>query len=125
MGHKQAGPVRQLLKESEQLAHQIKHPHALGMVLLVKGISAYELGDIPSASTNCEAAEEMLRTHCSGVAWELASARLFGTWSRFRLGQIAYLLDRVPVLQREAEERGDLYGYLAMTLGTFAVIQPD
>ncbi len=117
IGFKQAPRVARLLDIAEQLSQQTDNPHAAGINLLARGISAYELGRIRESADYCDAAEDLLRTQCSGVPWELASARLFGSWSRYRLGEIASLVDRVPALEREAAERGDLYGRLAMTLG--------
>ena len=117
MGHKMAPRVRQLLDEAMRLAREIGNPLAEATALLTSGISSYEMGQIREAREYCDAAEEMLRTQCSGVAWELASARLFGTWSHYRLGRFAGLVERLPELERETAERGDLYGWLAMVLG--------
>ncbi len=117
IGAGQAPRVASLLGVAKQLSQQTDNPHAAGMHLLASGISAYEMGQIRASSDYCDAAEDLLRTQCSGVPWELASARLFGSWSKYRLGDIASLVDRVPALEREAAERGDLYGRLAMTLG--------
>ncbi len=117
MGVAQEPRVTALLETAKNLSAQIDNPHAAGMHLLACGISSYEMGAIRRSQEYCEAAEELLRTQCSGVPWELASARLFGSWSRYRLGDIQFLVDRVPALEREAAERGDLYGKLAMTLG--------
>lgn len=117
IGAVQAPRVATLLGVAKQLLQQTDNPHAAGIHLLASGISAYEMGQIRTSADYCEAAEDLLRTQCSGVPWELASARLFGSWSRYRLGDIASLVDRVPALEREAAERGDLYGRLAMTLG--------
>lgn len=130
-GVKTAPRVKWLLDLAHQLAQQLQNPHAIGMHLLAAGISAYETGQIRASNDYCDAAEELLRTQCSGVAWELASVRLFGTWSRYRLGDVANLVERVPALEREAAERGDLYGRLAMALGcpriamTLATDRPD
>ena len=117
MGVKQVPRVKWLLAEANRLAQQIENPHAAAMVLLLSGVSSYEMGQLPQARDDCRAAEELLRTQCSGVAWELACARLFGSWSQYRLGDIGPLVERIPVLEREAAERGDLYGRLVMALG--------
>jgi serine/threonine protein kinase len=117
MGVKMAARAEQRLETAKELAHKIGNPHAIGVVILVSGICAYEAGRIAECRSYAETAEEVLRTQCSGVAWELACARLFSTWSSYRLGDIASLVQRVPVLEHEAEERGDLYSRLVMALG--------
>ena len=117
MGHKMAPRVHHLLDEAMQLAKQIGNPQAEALALLTSGVASYEMGQMREAREYCDGAEEMLRTQCSGVAWELATARLFGTWAHYRLGRIAYLVERLPELERETSERGDLYGWLAIVLG--------
>jgi serine/threonine protein kinase len=117
MGIKMVPRVEQLLAKARSIATEINNPHAIGLSFVVSGIAAYETGNLRAACQFCEAAEEVLGTQCSGVAWELACARLFGSWSRYRLGDIAFLIERVPQFEREASERGDLYGMLAMATG--------
>ena len=117
MGHKMAPRVHHLLDEAMRLAKEIGNPQAEALALLTAGVAAYEMGQMREAREYCDGAEEMLRTQCSGVAWELATARLFGTWAHYRLGRIAYLVERLPELERETSERGDLYGWLAIVLG--------
>jgi serine/threonine protein kinase len=114
MGIKKVPRVERLLAKARNIADS---PHASGLALVASGIAAYETGNLPAACEFCETSEEVLGTQCNGVSWELACARLFGSWSRYRLGDIAFLIERVPQFEREAAERGDLYGMLAMATG--------
>jgi hypothetical protein len=54
-------------------------------------------------------AEELLREQCTGVAWELATARLVDCVSLFFLGEIRELRARLPKLVENSRSRGDLY----------------
>ncbi len=115
------GPVRArtagLLQASETLARRINHPHALGMVTLATGIAAYMEGRWKSAREFSERAEGIFRDRCTGVTWELDTTHSFALWSLFFLGEVAELIRRLPLLIKEARERGDLYA--ATNLGTF------
>jgi eukaryotic-like serine/threonine-protein kinase len=53
--------------------------------------------------------EAILLERCTGVVWELGTARLMGCASLFFMGRFRELLSRVPALLQDAEGRGDLY----------------
>jgi hypothetical protein len=65
------------------------------------------------------AAEGLLANDCTGVVWELDSARLFRMWSHYQLGELKTVKSRFPVLLKDAEDRGDLYASAAIN-GLFA-----
>ena len=66
--------------------------------------------------TYAEPAEAIFRDHCTGVAWEIDTARIFALWSLNFLGEIAELRRRWSDLVKDAKERGDMY--MSGTLGT-------
>ena len=98
-----------LLETAEALGRRLDHPHALGMVTLAKGVSRFLAGDWPRAQEFCDLAEDTFRDHCTGVAWELDTARTISLWSLFFTGNVIQLKSRLPNLIREANERGNLY----------------
>jgi hypothetical protein len=98
-----------LLAKAEALASQTGQPHAIGLCNCFAGAAAYLEGRWGDARRLCAEAERIFRERCSGVAWESATARVFGLWSLFYLGELAEMSARVPQLLKEAEERGDLY----------------
>jgi hypothetical protein len=98
-----------LLEAADALSQQVSHPHALGMVALANGISAYLEGRFRLALENCDRAEQTFRDGCTGVAWELDTAHTFALWSLTYLGEVAELSRRRPTLLKESRERGDLY----------------
>jgi hypothetical protein len=73
-------------------------------------------GDVPAYA---EPAEAIFRDHCTGVAWEIDTARIFEQWSLNFLGQMAELRRRWSVLIRDAKERDDMY--MLGTLGTLTM----
>src|SRR5262249_48958327 len=102
------------------LAAKVGNPHALGLVSLNGAVAAFMQGRWRDALRLCERAERVFRDSCTGVTWELDSAQLFGLSSLWRLGEVADLRERLPVLLQQAEERGDLFALAS--LGT--VITP-
>ncbi len=117
----QGGPARQrtarLIDAADALARRIDHPHAMGLVMLCRGIAGYMEGRWKDGRQFSEQAEAIFRDRCTGVAWELDTAHSFSNWSLFFLGEVAELSRRLPLLLQEARERGDLYS--ATNLGTF------
>ncbi len=103
------GQANRKLEIAEAIARRLNHPHALGMVTLAKGVSRFLAGDWASAQEYCDLAEGTFRDHCTGVAWELDTARTISLWSLYFMGDIARLTSRLPSLIREANERGNLY----------------
>jgi hypothetical protein len=106
-----------LIDAANTLAQRIGHPHALGMVMLCRGIAGYMEGRWKDGQQFSDQAEAIFRDRCTGVAWELDTAHSFSNWSLFFLGEVAELIRRLPLLLQEARERGDLYA--ATNLGTF------
>ena len=66
--------------------------------------------------TFAEPAEAIFRDQCTGVAWEIDTARIFALWSLNYLGEIGELRRRWSELMKDAKERGDMY--MTGTLGT-------
>src|SRR5204862_92577 len=54
----------------------------------------------------CDEAEAIFQG-CTGVWWEIGSARLFALWSLYYLGEMAELARRLPPLREDAASRGD------------------
>ncbi len=108
---------RKLLEAAETMAKQIDHPHALAMTLLMTGATAYHQGQWSRAQQFCERAQAILRAQCRGVTWELDTAHTFNLWSVAHMGRFSEMVQRTPVLLKEAEDRGDLFA--VTNLGTY------
>jgi hypothetical protein len=78
--------------------------------MVAEGMANYFQGKWKPALAMLDDAEKLLRERCVGVTWERDNAILFGVLARYYLGEIAELIDRVPVRLREAHDIGDLYG---------------
>jgi serine/threonine protein kinase/tetratricopeptide (TPR) repeat protein len=101
--------VRQLTDRTEALARRAGNPHAIGLALWARGLSAYLLGHWKEAADLCERAAEILRDQCTGVTWELTIAQRFMLSSLMFQGEIAEVSRRVPQLLATALEQGNLF----------------
>jgi tetratricopeptide (TPR) repeat protein len=106
-----------LTARAMEIARKVEDPHTLGWFYSTAGICAYLEGRWRSARASCENAEQILREHCTGVVWELNVNQLFSILALTMLGEIAELSRRVPLLLREARERGDLFGAINLCGG--------
>ncbi len=98
-----------------QAAERSQHPHAIALAHLASGISAYSSGRLQESKTECDSAEDILRERCTGVAWEITNARMFGSLASLFLGDFAGLRQRMGIALREARERGDIYAQTNLT----------
>jgi serine/threonine protein kinase/tetratricopeptide (TPR) repeat protein len=98
-----------LAERTERLAQRAANPHATGLAIWARGLSAYLVGDWKSAAELCERAAEVLRDECTGVNWELTIANRFMLSSLMFLGEMVEVSRRVPQLLTAALEQGNLF----------------
>ena len=99
----------QIAQQAEELAQRVGHPHAIGLSIWARGVSAYLVGDWKLAAELCEQAAEVLRDRCTGVTWELTIANRFMLSALLYLGELAEVSRRVPSLLSAALEQGNLF----------------
>ena len=109
--------TERLVAAAAGLADRIAHPHALGMASLSAGAAEFLIGRYHAGIEFLNRAEAIFKDRCTGVIWELDTARIFGLWSLFYLGRLAELRDRCQEIFHEARERGDRY--MVATPGPF------
>jgi len=73
---------------------------------------SYERGDFREAFEGCERAENLLRDHLTGMAWELRTVQMFSLHSLFFLGDMQQMVQRTAHYIADARERGDLYAIM-------------
>jgi len=99
----------QLAARTEILAQRAANPHAIGLAIWARGLSAYLVGDWKKSAELCERAAEVLRDQCTGVTWELTIAHRFMLSSLMFLGEMVEVSRRVPQLLATALEQGNLF----------------
>ncbi len=115
-GRRSGQRADRLLRQATKLADELGHPHARGLCLTIRAAVASFHGHFRAAIDLAQMGEEVLRSECTGVSWELDTALIFHLHSLYWTGQWRTLAHRLPALLREAEDRGDLY--LSTYIGT-------
>jgi serine/threonine protein kinase/tetratricopeptide (TPR) repeat protein len=101
--------AREMADRVERLAQRSGNPHAIGLAIWARGLSAYLLGNWNEAVGSLERAIEILRDQCTGVTWELNIAHRFMLSALMFLGEMAEVSRRVPQLLSVALEQGNLF----------------
>lgn len=108
-GGKSRERAMQIAQRAEELSQKVGHPHAIGLSIWARGVSAYLMGEWKLAAEVCERAAEVLRDRCTGVTWELTMANRFMLSSLLYLGELAEVSRRVPSLLTAALEQGNVF----------------
>ncbi len=98
-----------LLGRADALSRRTGYPHAIGLTETCVSAARFCQGEWKESSEAGERAIRIFREQCTGVAWELSTARLFTLGSIFFQGRLRDLARRVPRLLDEAKQRGDIY----------------
>jgi serine/threonine protein kinase len=108
-----------LLRTAEELAQQIDQPYTDAFVLLTKSVMVGIQGHWVECRNLCMEAEGILRTHCTGVTWELVMVNRVIFRSLAYTGDFPEVNRRLPLLLQEARDRNDRYA--ETNLATFVV----
>jgi hypothetical protein len=108
-GSKGTKRTRMLLNECATLVRRTPQPHLVGLSKMAEGVTAFLEGRFDQACTLCKEAELVFRERCTGVAWEITFCHSFIHWSLYFVGELDELRQRIPLLVKAAEERGDRY----------------
>jgi hypothetical protein len=108
--------ARRILDRAREIAVKCGRPHGEAMVLTAEAGVAYFSGRVRDAFRFGAQGEEILRTQCTGVAWELAASRLWilsalalsGRWKEHGI--------RLATILHEADRNGDRYAQCALPL---------
>ena len=97
----------ELLRLAHSLADQTDDPHTRGMVLLSTGWVAFLHARFDDALRICWEAEQLFRSRCVGVWWELLLARTLLAWGMSHAGRLTELAASIREWEPEARARGD------------------
>ena len=119
-GRKNRDRTRSLVEMAEALGARLDHPLA-PVYTHCEGLTAVLEGRWKIGAQKGEIALELLRERGRGVTYERDSITLYMLACLLYLGEIAELRRRLPRLQSEAKERGDLYASTNLRTGLMTV----
>jgi len=103
--------------EARRLLAGLDDPYLAGIVEATEGTACWLVARWREGAACCDRGEAILREQCTGAAWELDTAQLYGHRNLFFLGELGELRRRLPGALKEARERGDLYLSSNLRLG--------
>jgi eukaryotic-like serine/threonine-protein kinase len=109
---------RRSLEAAGHAAARAGDPYSLGFVEIAWGMAHYFRGELGASLEAADRGVARLRAECRGVAFELLMGETFSTFVLAWRGDLPELARRIPVLVRDAEQRGDYYGAATLSLGT-------
>jgi len=99
-----------LLDKARKVAHESNDAYLRGLVTLGEGVGKYCLGRLRDAVTLFDESRKILRSEgAQGISWELDTAAGFTHWALIFTGELAELAHRIPQVERDCNERGNLY----------------
>lgn len=101
-----------LVHAAERVAMEIGEPHTRALALLAGGTVHFLLGEWLRARAKLDSAEEILRSSCRGVAWELANAQSRACNVLILSGDLHEASRRAPPLMAEARHRDDHFALM-------------
>ena len=112
-----------ITRQATALAERVGSHQALGLIALWGGAArAWCEGAWQETHREGERADAIFREHCTGVAWERATAQVFSLAALGWMGEWKRHGERLPALLREAAERGDQYGLTTLPLLTYSYV---
>jgi hypothetical protein len=84
---------------------------------MCRGVVHYFSGEWEAARTELTAVEQYFLSHCHGVNWEVATTRIFASYSLRMAGRLRELCERFDRYTADADRTGDRY--LATNLRTY------
>jgi hypothetical protein len=117
IGRSHFGFSMQLLSKAEVLARRSSDAHAIGLTKMCRGVVHYFSGEWEAARTELTAVEQYFLSHCHGVNWEVATTRIFASYSLRMAGRLRELCERFDRYTADADRTGDRY--LATNLRTY------
>jgi tetratricopeptide (TPR) repeat protein len=118
-GTKGAAHSQALLDAATTLERRLDDPSVTGILTMARTMVAYHQMRLPDAVRHGLEAEEILRDRCRGVAWELATTRIFVLWSLAFSGRFRELRALGSQYEKLAREQDDLL--LETNLGSYVI----
>jgi serine/threonine protein kinase len=110
--------AQKLIDRAEEVMKRYDSQYLRGLLLLAKAIYTINLTRWRDAIPLFDLAEETWREHCTGVDWELCTARHFCFWALVHSGEFLEAGRRISICRRQAEERGNLY--MVVNIGCYS-----
>jgi hypothetical protein len=117
------GRPRELLQTAMRYARRSGTAHAVAFVHCMTGIAAFLGGRWSESAAESERALHLLREHCIGVSWDIATAASFMCASHVFRGRLTEHARLLPTFVADARSRGDIYAAEVLPALTLSWVQ--
>jgi tetratricopeptide (TPR) repeat protein len=121
-----SGRALELIELAKEVRRGVESPHLDASARLSVAFELTAAGSYRRGLEVSLEAQAILRESCTGVAWEMSSARMLSTICMVQLGDIAALGRSLPTWLKDAEDRNDYLGftilYLSYGVGVLAAL---
>jgi tetratricopeptide (TPR) repeat protein len=116
-----------LIKRAHEVAAQVNDSQVNGLLAGAVGAAPWLEGDWPNGLAVSTQGEEVIRTQCTGMAWNLDTTTIVRFDCLYRMGRWNEIIQHVPQVLVDAQARGDLYMeiYSLIKFGTLARLAND
>ncbi len=114
--------AERLLVTAHELGERAPSPEVDAWLALNAGIAAMSQGRFEECERSCHRAEAIFRERCTGVAWELVTARAFALWAMCYQGELKQIAGILPDVVDRARARGDRYALGTLLLGPLHMV---
>ncbi len=101
--------IKEIGEKATILAKEVNSAYMMACVIGSRGTVALLQGKWQQSYKLHLQSEEIFRTQCTGVTWELNTLHIYSLRCLFYLGKFNELFSRLPVLLKEAKEQNNLY----------------
>jgi len=108
--------AKRLVEIASGIAEELDSPYLRGMALLSQASIQFGQSDFDASARSCMEGEKLFREACTGVTWELGQIQHMTLMALMQRGALRELTVRAQRYQREALERGDLYGWTHLVI---------
>jgi hypothetical protein len=108
-GARVADRVDALVSRLGRVSARNQHPGLAGFATVCEGLAMFMMGRWREARRSIDIGIKALRDHGVGLRWETSLTEIYLTSTLFYLGETRELARLVPLLLRDAVERGDVY----------------
>ena len=105
-----------MMRVCEDLVAKTNSSYLRGFLSFGRAMISFVQGRWAESLEHFRLAEQIFTQECTGVAWELASTRLFTQWTLLYAGRYREMCSASATVSLKARERGNLY--LLTSLGT-------
>lgn len=113
-GQKSIKWAEKLIDIAKSISKDLDSPYILGLINYCNGIMAFMSANWKLCNSFTKESERIFRDSCIGTIWNVRNSQQFILCSLFYLGEFKEIINLLPSLLKNAQERGNLYAEIGL-----------